>query len=71
MKKLIIQLSLKVWLVPGMISTSFFWGFMTDTFGRKKIMSYGYMFTGIMSLATCFSHTSWLLILFKFLDGVM
>ncbi|OAD61788.1 Synaptic vesicle glycoprotein 2C, partial [Eufriesea mexicana] len=55
----------------GMISTSFFWGFMTDTFGRKKIMSYGYMFTGIMSLAACFSHTSWLLILFKFLDGVI
>ncbi|XP_076761727.1 synaptic vesicle glycoprotein 2B [Xylocopa sonorina] len=55
----------------GMISTAFFWGFMTDTFGRKKIMFYGYMFTGILSLATCFSHTSWLLILFKFLDGVV
>lgn len=44
---------------------------MTDTFGRKKIMFYGYMVAGIMSLAACFSHTSWLLILFKFLDGVM
>ncbi|XP_033319766.1 synaptic vesicle glycoprotein 2C-like isoform X2 [Bombus bifarius] len=55
----------------GMISTSFFWGFMTDTFGRKKIMFYGYMVAGIMSLTACFSHTSWLLILFKFLDGVI
>nr|XP_012141523.1 PREDICTED: synaptic vesicle glycoprotein 2C-like isoform X1 [Megachile rotundata] len=55
----------------GMISTSFFWGFMTDTFGRRKIMVYGYMFTGLLSVATCFSHTSWLLILFKFLDGVI
>ncbi|KOX69091.1 Synaptic vesicle glycoprotein 2C [Melipona quadrifasciata] len=55
----------------GMISTSFFWGFVTDMFGRKKIMFYGYMFTGIMSLATCFSHTAWLLISFKFLDGVI
>ncbi|CAK9823778.1 Synaptic vesicle glycoprotein 2B [Anthophora retusa] len=55
----------------GMICTSFFWGFMTDTYGRKKIMFYGYMVTGILSLATCFSHTSWLLILFKFLDGVV
>ncbi|KAG7204447.1 hypothetical protein KM043_004883 [Ampulex compressa] len=55
----------------GMISTSFFWGFMTDTFGRKKIMFYGYLLTGLLSLATCFSHTSWLLILFKFLDGVI
>lgn len=55
----------------GMISTAFFWGFMTDTFGRKRVMSYGYLCTGILSLATCFSHTSWLLILFKFLDGVI
>ncbi|XP_076382298.1 synaptic vesicle glycoprotein 2B isoform X2 [Megalopta genalis] len=54
----------------GMISTSFFWGFMTDTYGRKKIMFYGYMVTGVLSLASCFSHTSWLLIFFKFLDGV-
>ncbi|XP_076231040.1 synaptic vesicle glycoprotein 2B [Calliopsis andreniformis] len=55
----------------GMISTAFFWGFMTDTFGRKKIMFYGYLCTGILSVATCFSHTSWILILFKFLDGVI
>ncbi|XP_076625025.1 synaptic vesicle glycoprotein 2B isoform X1 [Colletes latitarsis] len=55
----------------GMISSSFFWVFMTDTYGRRKIMFYGYMFTGILSLATCFSHTSWILILFKFLDGVI
>ncbi|XP_078036354.1 synaptic vesicle glycoprotein 2B isoform X2 [Augochlora pura] len=54
----------------GMISTSFFWGFMTDTYGRKKIMFYGYMVTGVLSLASCFSHKSWLLIFFKFLDGV-
>ncbi|XP_054009602.1 synaptic vesicle glycoprotein 2B-like isoform X1 [Hylaeus anthracinus] len=55
----------------GMICSSFFWGFMTDTFGRKKIMFYGYMCAGILSLMACFSHTSWLLIFFKFLDGVV
>ncbi|XP_020295675.1 synaptic vesicle glycoprotein 2B-like isoform X2 [Pseudomyrmex gracilis] len=55
----------------GMIMSAFFWGFMADTFGRKKLMVYGYLITGILSLATSFSHTSWLLILFKFLDGVI
>ncbi|CAL1685405.1 unnamed protein product [Lasius platythorax] len=55
----------------GMISTAFFWGCMADTFGRKKIMFYGYLVTGLLSLATCFSHTSWLLIMFKFFDGVI
>ncbi|KAL2733928.1 synaptic vesicle glycoprotein 2B-like isoform X4 [Vespula squamosa] len=53
----------------GMISTNFLWGFMADTFGRKRIMFYGYMLTGLITLATCFSHTSWLLILFKFFEG--
>ncbi|XP_011256328.1 synaptic vesicle glycoprotein 2B isoform X1 [Camponotus floridanus] len=55
----------------GMISTVFFWGCMADTFGRKKLMFYGYLITGLLSLATCFSHTSWLLITFKFFDGVI
>ncbi|XP_026824630.1 synaptic vesicle glycoprotein 2C isoform X1 [Ooceraea biroi] len=55
----------------GMISTAFFWGFMADTFGRRKLMFYGYFVTGLLSLATSFSHTSWLLIIFKFLDGVI
>ncbi|XP_072747274.1 synaptic vesicle glycoprotein 2B isoform X2 [Anoplolepis gracilipes] len=55
----------------GMISTAFFWGCMADTFGRKKIMFCGYLVTGLLSLATCFSHTSWVLIIFKFFDGVI
>ncbi|KAH0955379.1 hypothetical protein HN011_005460 [Eciton burchellii] len=55
----------------GMISTAFLWGFMADTFGRRRLMFYGYLMTGILSLATSFSHTSWLLIVFKFFDGVI
>ncbi|XP_029154917.1 synaptic vesicle glycoprotein 2B-like isoform X1 [Nylanderia fulva] len=55
----------------GMISTAFFWGCMADTFGRRKLMFYGYLVTGLLSLATCFSHSSSLLILFKFFDGVI
>ncbi|XP_029154920.1 synaptic vesicle glycoprotein 2B-like isoform X2 [Nylanderia fulva] len=54
-----------------MISTAFFWGCMADTFGRRKLMFYGYLVTGLLSLATCFSHSSSLLILFKFFDGVI
>lgn len=53
----------------GMVSTSFIWGFMADTFGRRRIMFYGYLLTGLVTLATSFSHTSWLLILFKFFEG--
>ncbi|XP_011872585.1 PREDICTED: synaptic vesicle glycoprotein 2B-like isoform X2 [Vollenhovia emeryi] len=55
----------------GMICTVFFWGCVTDMFGRKKIMFYGYLLTGLLSVATCFSHRSWLLITFKFLDGMI
>ncbi|XP_014475721.1 PREDICTED: synaptic vesicle glycoprotein 2B [Dinoponera quadriceps] len=55
----------------GMICTAFFWGCMADIFGRRKIMFYGYLVTGLLSLATSFSHTSWLLIVCKFFDGVI
>ncbi|XP_018392665.1 PREDICTED: synaptic vesicle glycoprotein 2B-like isoform X1 [Cyphomyrmex costatus] len=55
----------------GMIITAFFWGCVTDMFGRKKIMFYGYLLTGLLSVATCFSHRSWHLITFKFFDGMI
>ncbi|XP_018343474.1 PREDICTED: LOW QUALITY PROTEIN: synaptic vesicle glycoprotein 2B-like [Trachymyrmex septentrionalis] len=55
----------------GMIITAFFWGCVTDIFGRKKIMLYGYLLTGLLSVAMCFSHKSWHLITFKFFDGMI
>ncbi|XP_043269117.1 synaptic vesicle glycoprotein 2B-like isoform X2 [Venturia canescens] len=55
----------------GMIVTSFFWGFMTDTFGRKKILMYGYLTTSLVSLSSSLSQTSGMLIFFKFLNGVV
>ncbi|XP_043462186.1 synaptic vesicle glycoprotein 2C-like isoform X2 [Leptopilina heterotoma] len=55
----------------GMIATAFVWGFLADTVGRKKIMFYGYLCTSIFSFASCFSQVSWLLIVFKFLSGVI
>ncbi|XP_011067729.1 PREDICTED: synaptic vesicle glycoprotein 2B-like isoform X1 [Acromyrmex echinatior] len=55
----------------GMIVTAFFWGCVTDIFGRKKIMFYGYLLTGLLSVAMCFSHKSWHLITFKFFDGMI
>ncbi|KAK0095031.1 hypothetical protein PV326_009372, partial [Microctonus aethiopoides] len=55
----------------GMIVTAFLWGFLTDNYGRKKILVWGYLSTSIISLASSFSHASWLLILFKFLNGIV
>uniref|UniRef100_A0A0C9RFK5 Sv2c_0 protein n=1 Tax=Fopius arisanus TaxID=64838 RepID=A0A0C9RFK5_9HYME len=55
----------------GMIVTAFFWGFLTDTYGRKKVLTYGYLTTSIFSFASCMSHASWLLILFKFINGIL
>ncbi|KAK0183427.1 hypothetical protein PV327_001471 [Microctonus hyperodae] len=55
----------------GMIVTAFLWGFLTDNYGRKKILVWGYLSTSIISLASSFSHASWLLILFKFLNGII
>ncbi|XP_043462191.1 synaptic vesicle glycoprotein 2B-like [Leptopilina heterotoma] len=49
----------------------FVWGYLADTVGRKKIMLYGYLCSSIFSFASCFSQVSWLLIVFKFLSGVV
>ncbi|XP_024943449.1 synaptic vesicle glycoprotein 2B isoform X2 [Cephus cinctus] len=55
----------------GMISSSFIWGLTTDTFGRKNTLFYGYLCDGIFNVASIFSRASWILILFKFLSGVI
>ncbi|XP_044018646.1 synaptic vesicle glycoprotein 2B-like isoform X2 [Aphidius gifuensis] len=58
-------------IFAGMIVTAFLWGFLTDTYGRKNILITGYFCCFLLSLASSLSHASWLLILFKFLNGIV
>ncbi|XP_072389099.1 synaptic vesicle glycoprotein 2B-like isoform X1 [Diabrotica undecimpunctata] len=55
----------------GMIATSFIWGFLLDTFGRRKFMIYGYLLDAIVVLLSSCSQSIEMLMLSKFLGGVI
>ncbi|XP_028129872.1 synaptic vesicle glycoprotein 2B isoform X2 [Diabrotica virgifera virgifera] len=55
----------------GMISTSFVWGFLLDTFGRRKFMIYGYFLDAIVVFLSSCSQSIEMLMLSKFLGGVI
>ena len=53
-----------------MIISTFVWGFVIDSIGRRNIMLYGFFFIAICTLASSFVQASWELILLKLLDGI-
>jgi MFS family permease len=53
----------------GMISGALFWGFLSDTLGRQKLLLAGYYLLASITVASSFSQAFWSLTLFKFLGG--
>ncbi|CAH1169121.1 unnamed protein product, partial [Phyllotreta striolata] len=70
-----LQLTLndKGWLnavtYAGMISSAFVWGFLCDTFGRKKLLIIGLLLDGIFLMMAALSQNFPLLMIAKFLGG--
>lgn len=55
----------------GIVSTSYFWGFLADTWGRKKVLSTA-AFTGFFfSIISAFATDFYTLAIFRFLGGAM
>lgn len=54
----------------GMISSGFFWGFVSDVMGRQKPLYLGLLADGIASFCLSCSQSFEYLILFKFLAGI-
>lgn len=52
-----------------MVTTPFFWGFFADTFGRRKLLIFGFIFAGIFDIGAAIATNYWVLLIFKFLDG--
>ncbi|XP_048512481.1 synaptic vesicle glycoprotein 2C-like isoform X2 [Athalia rosae] len=55
----------------GMICSTMIGGCLADTLGRKTILVYGYLVDTIINVASSFSQVSWILLVFKFLNGVV
>lgn len=54
----------------GVIFTSHFWGFLADTWGRRKVLSLALFASFVISLVSSFSMNSWMLIITRFASSV-
>ncbi|GLV32006.1 uncharacterized protein CBL_07765 [Carabus blaptoides fortunei] len=55
----------------GMISSSFFWGFLADTLGRKKLQVWGYWLDVFCNIGCALSQSFWMLLVFKYFSGFL
>ncbi|KAJ8977732.1 hypothetical protein NQ317_019407 [Molorchus minor] len=53
----------------GMITSGFFWGYLCDSLGRKKIMIYGYLLNGCFVIVASVSPNITVLMISKFFGG--
>ncbi|XP_015517587.1 synaptic vesicle glycoprotein 2B isoform X1 [Neodiprion lecontei] len=54
----------------GTISTAMVWGFVSDVYGRKKLLIYGYLADSLCNVMSgVFSQNFWVLLVFKFASG--
>lgn len=55
----------------GIVSTSYVWGFLTDTWGRQKVLSVAALCGSFCSFVSAFLIDFRMLIAFRFLAGAM
>ncbi|XP_058457138.1 synaptic vesicle glycoprotein 2B-like [Malaya genurostris] len=53
----------------GMISSAFFWGFLSDTYGRKRLLVYGYFLDAAFNVLCAISQNVVAIMIFKFMGG--
>lgn len=54
----------------GLIMTLFVWGFLADTWGRRKTLMLALSLTFVSSLLSAFSTVTWMLMLTRFICGL-
>lgn len=54
----------------GIIISSHFWGFMTDSWGRMKTLKITLLLSVVCSVISSLSLTSWMLLLSRFIVGI-
>ncbi|XP_055584683.1 synaptic vesicle glycoprotein 2C-like [Uranotaenia lowii] len=53
----------------GMISSAFLWGFLSDSYGRKQLLIYGFFLDATLNLLCASSQTVLAIMIFKFMGG--
>ena len=54
----------------GFIATTYLWGFLSDTWGRRKVLLIAYMITFISAALSSLSTSALMLIVARFFTGV-
>ena len=54
----------------GYFSTTYLWGFLSDTWGRRKVLLIAYIITFISSLLSSLSTSTLMMIITRFFAGV-
>uniref|UniRef100_T1I3U0 MFS domain-containing protein n=1 Tax=Rhodnius prolixus TaxID=13249 RepID=T1I3U0_RHOPR len=54
-----------------MIISAFFWGFLSDTFGRQRLLVLGFLLDSLMGICASFSPSLWPMVFFKTMSGIM
>lgn len=54
----------------GVILASHFWGFMADTWGRRKVLRTALLLSFVTALSSSFSLNSWMLMILRFVNGL-
>ena len=54
----------------GVISTAYLWGFLSDTWGRRKVLLLAYIITFIFSSLSSLSTTTLMMFITRFFTGV-
>ncbi|KAF6206271.1 hypothetical protein GE061_017500 [Apolygus lucorum] len=55
----------------GTIIAAFFWGSASDSFGRKKLLTYGFLLDGLAGIGASLSPSLWIMVVFKVLNGAL
>lgn len=53
----------------GMISSAFLWGFLSDMYGRKRLLVYGFFLDGAFNVLCAMSQNVVAIMIFKFMGG--
>lgn len=53
----------------GMISSAFLWGFLSDMYGRKRLLVYGFFLDGTFNVLCAISQNVVAIMIFKFMGG--
>lgn len=55
----------------GIITSSHLWGFLADTKGRRRVIRPTLLAGFIVTLFSSFSHTFWVMVLLRFINGFL